>query len=989
MNTDLVSSYTQQFYEWEHRGRGWDVYEHPVFLEPRYYPLLFKEQYETFEDDGATSSWWDSIISLFTSSKEKHITEKIEEDEVTDAFVFSDDVPLVCLSVRFPKGHKVGVTEMEQFIVMLSYCSYPISFELIASASNINMQFVCRTVDQHIVQHQLKAYFPLSSCIVSVDTLDTFFKGESYYATANLGLAEEFMRPLAQVRGFDLDPYVGLFGMFDQLQDDEQCVLQILFSGAVNSWSKSIVQSVTSSDGSSFFIDAPEMVKLAQEKVAHPLFGVTLSLCVKSMSDTRADSLCNALCFAINHLSKSESNSLVQLSNASYLLSTRIEDIYARRTHRLGMLLNSRELITLLHFPSVSVTTSKLNRSMVRSKQIASSQTRYTHVLGVNNHLGVSRNITVSTEQRMQHTHVVGATGTGKSTFLLESIRQDIANGHGLALFDPHGDIAEQVIASIPKSRLDDVIIVDPSDVEFPVGLNILSAHSDIEKEVLASDLVAIFKRLSTSWGDQMNSVFANAILAMLESSEKCTLFDLRRFLIEKSFRDTFLSSIKDPHIVYYWQKEFPLLKSSSIAPILTRLDTFLRPKPIRNIVTQKEGLDFASILNTNKIFIVKLSQGIIGAENSYLLGSLLLSKLQQTALGRQSIEKEHRKPFYIYIDEFQHFISPSLSSMLSGARKYNVGLILAHQDIQQIQHADSELTNALITNAGIRVCFRLGETDAKKLESGYLYFNSEDFLNLGRGEAIVRIEKSDNDFNMQCVVSHEKLETVSFEDVLKNSREKYATTNPTSDHFLEEITSVEPATQSEVSKPKVSEKVIEDVKEEEKVIQPNISEHRYLQTLIKRMAESFGYTATIEQSIPDGTGRVDVSLERNNFRIACEISITTSHTWEIHNIKKCFGAGYDIVAVCSRDTKTLSNIRKIVSTELSESEQRSVLVLFPDELIKYLEDNSKEKINTETRSKGYRVKVSYEQMSSKEMESKKDSIGRVIADSIRKMRNK
>jgi len=991
MNSELVTDYTRQFYEWEHRGRGWDVYETPVFLEPRYYPLLLEEPHNKYVDDGKVESWWSS---LFPFLKPMVFEESIESniEEVSDALAFSDDTTLVCLSISFPKGYKIGISEMEQFMVMVSYCTYPISFELIASSNSIVIQIVCRATDKNVIQSQLKAYFPSSSCIVTVDALTSFFSGESYYATSNLGLAEEFMRPIATAKGFDDDPYIGLFGMLDQLEEDEQCVFQILFSGVVNSWSKSIVQSVTSSDGTSFFIDAPEMVKLAQEKVAHPLFGVTISVCVKSSNDNRATYLCNSICFAIKQLSKSDTNSLVQLSNNYYPLRTHLDDIYTRKTHRLGMLLNSRELITLVHFPSASVVSQKLNRSVVRSKQVSSSLSNHIHILGVNQHLGVNRNVSVHTEQRMQHTHVIGATGTGKSTFLLHSIRQDITNGNGIALFDPHGDIAVQVLSSIPKSRLQDVIIVDPSDIEYPIGLNILTAHSDIEKEVLASDLVAIFKRLSTSWGDQMNSVFANAILAMLESREKCTLIDLRRFLIEKSYRDVFLTTIQDPHIVYYWQKEFPLLKSSSIAPILTRLDTFLRPKPIRNIVTQKEGLDFNAILNSNKIFIVKLSQGIIGAENSYLLGSLLLSKLQQTALGRQSIEKEKRKPFYIYIDEFQHFISPSLSSMLSGARKYNVGLILAHQDLQQIQHADAELANALITNAGIRVCFRLGENDAKKLESGYSYFNAEDFLNLGRGEALVRIEKSDNDCNIHCVPLEETelLDVMPIEAVIESSREKYANHCETIQNAFVDVKNVQ---NIEVETVKIEQnenrKSLNKIKQDDISVQTNISEHRYLQTLIKRMAESFGYTATIEQNIPDGTGRVDVSLERNNIRIACEISVTTPHTWEIHNIKKCFNAGYDVVAVCSKDAKALANIRKLISTELNESEQVRALVLTPDELIEYLEENSKEQSVSESRSKGYRVKVTYEQMTNKEMENKKESIGKVIADSLRKIKNK
>lgn len=239
--------------------------------------------------------------------------------------------------------------------------------------------------------------------------------------------------------------------------------------------------------------------------------------------------------------------------------------------------------------------------------------------------------------------------------------------------------LKENMLSFIPKERIDDVVLIDPSDSKFPVGFNILTAHTEIEKELLASDLVALFRRFSTSWGDQMNSVFANAILAMLESTRGGTLMDLRHFLIEKEFRDQFLKSVTDPDVVFYWQKEFPLLRGTSIASILTRLDSFLRPKLIRTMVSQKTSLDFQTLMDGRKIILVNLSEGLMGAENSFLLGAFIVSKIQQCAMARQAQRTEARTPFFLYIDEFHHFITPSMSSILSGARKYGLGLVLGH----------------------------------------------------------------------------------------------------------------------------------------------------------------------------------------------------------------------------------------------------------------------------------------------------------------------
>ncbi|MBK9631946.1 MAG: type IV secretion system DNA-binding domain-containing protein [Saprospiraceae bacterium] len=315
--------------------------------------------------------------------------------------------------------------------------------------------------------------------------------------------------------------------------------------------------------------------------------------------------------------------------------------------------------------------------------------------------------VTLSDQHRLRHMHVIGVTGTGKSSLLLKLIIQDVNQDRGIAVLDPHGDLIDEIIKNIPENRLKDVILVDPSDSEYPIGLNLLSAYTDPEKIILSSDLVALFRRFATSWGDQMTSVLANAINAIIESDNGGTLIDLRRFLVESNFRNKFLQTVTDPNILYYWKNEFQLLRANTVAPILTRLDTFLRPRIVRNMMAQKEGLDFNDILENKKILLVKLAQGLIGEENSYLLGTLFVAKLHQAAQQRQNIPPEQRKPFYFYIDEFQNFITPSMSAILTGARKYGLGLILAHQDLDQLAHRDNELANSVLSNPAIRVCFR------------------------------------------------------------------------------------------------------------------------------------------------------------------------------------------------------------------------------------------------------------------------------------------
>jgi hypothetical protein len=345
------------------------------------------------------------------------------------------------------------------------------------------------------------------------------------------------------------------------------------------------------------------------------------------------------------------------------------------------MLLNSDELTGFVHLPSSAVRSPVFERQAIKSKAAPAIVRQQGLLLGHNDHAGKTVEVRLSAEQRTRHTHIIGASGTGKSTLLFNLIRQDIENGEGVAVLDPHGDLIDRICGIIPPERIGDVVLLDPADESHSVGFNILSAHSNLEKNLLASDQVAVFQRLSTSWGDQMNSVLQNAILAFLESDRRGTIADLRRFLIEPAFRNEFLKSVKDVEIVYYWEKSFPHLSGNkSIGSILTRLDTFLAQKPIRHMVSQPENrLDFAHIMDSGKIFLAKLPEGLLGRENSYLLGSLMLSKFQQIAMSRQAQQIAARRDFWLYIDEFANFITPSMAEILSGARKYRIGLTLAH----------------------------------------------------------------------------------------------------------------------------------------------------------------------------------------------------------------------------------------------------------------------------------------------------------------------
>ena len=555
----------------------------------------------------------------------------------------------------------------------------------------------------------------------------------------------------------------------------------------------------------------------------------------------------------------------------------------------------------------------------------------------------------------MRHCHIIGASGTGKSTLLFNLIRQDIENGEGVAVLDPHGDLIDRICGIIPDTRIDDVVLVDPSDQSHSVGFNILSAHSELEKNLLASDLVAVFQRLSTSWGDQMNSVLQNAILAFLESDRRGTIADLRRFLIEPAFRNEFLKSVKDSEVVYYWQKSFPHLSGNkSIGSILTRLDTFLAQKPIRHMVSQPENrLDFAHIMDSGKIFLAKLPEGLLGRENSYLLGTLLVSKFQQIAMSRQAQQIAARRDYWIYADEFANFITPSMAEILSGARKYRIGLTLAHHELHQLQR-NPEVASAVMSHPFTRIVFRVGDDDAKRLAEGFSFFEAKDLRNLETGQAVCRVERSDFDFNLSvplpgepdkdtAAARRQEVITVSgkkygtaradVEAMMGKSHEDVPTVGPPTSLPAKPVTEllkasevpkaavpppaaeIQPPVIAEIPKPNVEPSVVK--REPFRDLGRGGAQHQAIQKRIKEAAEQLGFRSVIERPVLDGQGSVDLWLERTGQSIACEISISTTIDHEVRNVIKCLKAGVPKVAVICLDEERLRKIAAAVSGSL------------------------------------------------------------------------
>lgn len=994
--------FTNQFYTWEYRGRGWHLSDEPVDIEPPFIPFFRHGYPKGHIDDGKRHTVVSKAIEYIRGTKPQAvIQEQVLDYESVEPFPADPDRMLAALQIKLPKDAKVGLDKMRVLLTMLAAERTQLSFEIIGTFTEIIIQLVCDEIDMPFVETYSSIYLP--SCVILRNDayLPKILQEGLYTMIIDFGLQHEFFRPIQKGISTIADPITTILGCLDRLQGSEQAGMQILFLPVGNAWEESILRSVTMYDGSSFFYDAPDAPRIASEKVQSQLFAVVVRTFAQADTIPRVEELWKQISISVIIGTKSIHNELLPLMSEGYSFTDRFRDVCDRQSHRLGMLLNSEELLTLVHLPTEPSISKKLFVSSRKTKAVPAIAIGKECLLGQNNHNNAEIPVTCTLEQRVRHTHIIGTTGTGKSTLIAHLALQDIANGIGIVLFDPHGDLVDDIIARIPTERLHDVVLIDPADSEFPIGLNILEAFTDTEKEILSSDLVAIFKRYATSWGDQMTTVLGNAIHAILESKTGGSLHDLRRFLIEKEFRQTILRTVSDPAIRYYWEKEYPISKSNAVGPILTRLDTFLRPRAIRNMVSQRTGLDWTTLLNGNAIILLKLSQGLIGKENSFLLGSLILSKIHQAILQRQ--EQAIRNPVFIYLDEFQHFITPSVKDMVTGIRKYNAGLILSHQGLHDKD--DGELLNSILANSSVRIAFRVGESDAKRLQDGFSGFETSDLQNLARGEAIIRIDQPQYD----CSLTTLPLQPVEHDIAVKNrevitshSRQMYAATKADVEKTLFDSLYAEPTHSKEEppkkavpkeppqQKPHIPEPEPITPEPIPEVPKKDVSTHRYLQMLVKQMAEASGYVATLEMSIPDGGGQVDVVLQKNGKATAIEICNATDAEWEAHNIQKCIEAGYAEVISLSGDIKQLEKIRQKCTAQIPGFETKGVFFCTPDALFTHLHGTIiQQQPEEEKKYKGYTVNVTYDAISQEEMSRKQAAVAQVVAQSLRKKRPK
>lgn len=563
-----------------------------------------------------------------------------------------------------------------------------------------------------------------------------------------------------------------------------------------------------------------EMGETIKGKLDQQLYEVTMRLLVSSPDDATHYSRMNALIEAFKPF-RTTYQSIGTRPSVPWLAprSKRLEQFKARvlSPHHVSQqtVLSSSELADLYHFPNMDMTKTEglvksRSRELAAPLSIKRSNANLDVVIGVNKHGGDLQEIGMTLGQRQKHTYIIGKTGTGKTTMLKSSIYQDILKGKGLAVLDPHGDMFRELLAIVPKHRQKDVVIFDPSDDEYPVGLNILDPgiefiNEDMKHARITSTVLSVFKKLAddNQWGPRMEHILRNTTLTALQLPNP-SLYTLQRLLTDKKYQREVAKDLKDPVLKQFWDKEFKLLGSMQMstvtAPLTHRLGHFITAKMSRHILLQeKSTIRIADIMNEGKILLVNLSKGDIGEDQSLFFGTILTSFIWMAAYQRTKIPEKERKDFFVYVDEFQNFATPQFSEITSEGRKYHVALILSHQNIAQIE--DKSIVKIVASNASTLICLKVGpEDEAFILPYMKPEVESGDIVNLAPYHFYMKTtaDESEDAFSGGTVPLNVDESEKKAKAVVSQSRKQYGTPKAKVEERMEKLFTAQQSTKSD-----------------------------------------------------------------------------------------------------------------------------------------------------------------------------------------------
>lgn len=669
-----------------------------------------------------------------------------------------------------------------------------VSFEIVSDENGIKFYATIPEDSRTFIESQIYAHYKDARITLVEDYANRPIPEN--FATSSLTLAKSHIFPILTYKDFEVDPISAVTSALSEVRLGEGAWLQLLVSPTPDGWQKEgyeyvslvrdgkplqsesfisgIVSSITKEFGEfiKYFIvrstggEVPEPtpskpggspivrlssgqdleLKSVENKMSKMGFKVQIRAVTYGETAVRAETLLRSLGASFRQFATAHLNSFKY--KVSHVDKAGLEDYRQRNLiEEDSYIMNTEELASVFHLPSSHISTPSISWAGAKQAEPPPNlPTENALLLGRTKfrdrevQFGLANN-----DDRMRHMYLIGKSGTGKTTLFETMISQDIAAGHGVGVLDPHGELVERALQYIPDNRLDDVVIVDPSDTERPVGINLLEIQDPTQKNIMASALVnAIKAHFDYSWGPRLEYLLNYSILTLLEVPGT-TMLSITRLLQDQNYQKYILHQVQDPVVLKFWNEEYKEFRGNqrmvteAIAPIQNKVNRFLSSTTIRNILSQsKSTIDFWDVMNSGKILLMNLSKGKIGTDNANLLGALLVSRIQFMALQRAKLAREDRRPFYLYVDEFQNFATGSFESILSESRKYGLGLYLTHQYTSQLP---KDLLSAVFGNVGTIATFSLGAPDAKVLENEFApYFDQEDIISLERFHIYIKL---------------------------------------------------------------------------------------------------------------------------------------------------------------------------------------------------------------------------------------------------------
>jgi len=670
------------------------------------------------------------------------------------------------LLIRIPqgfieKGFPLFKTEkLFEELLVTSYKTLKhqkISLEFISYHQNIYFYLHIPTGSLELVEGQLYSVFPECEILHVHDYADERLLQSLKIVGTELKLARSDIYPLKNYLAFEGDSLASVFSVLTRGDKQDQGWVQIVISPLPDSWTFNFIRSwkIRLRGIKSFFrfknvFKAHNVRKVESEAITSKTqkehFAINIRLAYLSLDEEKAWQKLKALAGAFSQFNTIDFNSFKSTHSGS---GRAFLERYKTRTRSNTFQANTQEIATLYHFPN-SDFVSNMFHVIARKAQPpldlpvqGTVDAKSTCFFGTTNYHNQNNVFGIKRADRRRHAYVIGKSGTGKSKLLELLVHEDIRDGYGVAVLDPHGDLIDNIMRHIPENRMKDVIYFDPADTEFAIAFNPLEQVPPQMRMRVTIGFIEIFKKMfGSNWTPRLEHVLRYTTLALLDSPNT-TVLSILKMLTDKNYRQRIIARIEDSVVKNFWVNEFASwsekFDNDAIMPILNKVGQFLSTALIRNMIGQSENkLNLRKIMDDQKILLVKLSRGLLGDENSNLLGAMLITKIQQAAMSRADIKEEERKDFYLYVDEFQNFATDTFEQILSEARKYRLSVTLAHQFMSQISPA---LRSTVLGNVGTVVNFRIGADDAGILEREYIpIFKVRDLINLGVQEFYMKM---------------------------------------------------------------------------------------------------------------------------------------------------------------------------------------------------------------------------------------------------------